>query len=237
MQVASATIPTFMTCASICPNPATSARRPAPSGIRTPADRIIGLTTSPGRSKNCSTRPSTPARTKVLSRSTCASRQRRLGTCLLGREKRAHAHRGGLFCGRCGIDGALTAGDGHLEFLDVALRHDAGIALLQLALHIQFVGRLLQRALGFLKLAFRLQDIGLRRQLGGVDLGDLAPGRFQRRLLLRVVQPEDHVALLDRGAEINVDFRDPAVGFGKDRNGAIVQRRRSMSTGDSRRSS
>ena len=46
---------------------------PAPSGIRTPADRIIGLTISPGRSPNCSTRPSTPARMKVLSRSTCAS--------------------------------------------------------------------------------------------------------------------------------------------------------------------
>ncbi len=111
------------------------------------------------------------------------------------------------------------------SFLDVALRHDTGIALLQLALHIQFVGRLLQRALGFLKLAFRLQDIGLRRQLGGVDLRDLAPGRFQRGLLLRVVQPEDHVALLDRGAVINVDFRDPAKGLGNDRNGAIVQRR------------
>ena len=79
---------------------------------------------------------------------------------------------------------ALAAGDGHFEFLDVALRHDAGITLLQLALGIEFVGRLLQRALGFLKLAFRLQNIGLRRQLGGVDLGDLAPGRFQRRLLL-----------------------------------------------------
>ena len=38
-----------------------------------PADRIIGLTTSPGRSVNCSTRPSTPARIVVLSRSTCAS--------------------------------------------------------------------------------------------------------------------------------------------------------------------
>ena len=60
------------------------------------------------------------------------------------------------------------------------MRHDAGIALLQLALHIQFVGRLLQRALGFLKLAFRLQNIGLRSQLGGVDLRNLAPGGFQR---------------------------------------------------------
>ena len=86
--------------------------------------------------------------------------------------------------------------------------------------------RLLQRALGFLKLAFRLQDIGLRRQHGGVDFGDLAPGCFQRRLLLRIVQPEDHIALLDGGAQFNVYLRHPAVGFGKNGYGAIVQRRR-----------
>src|SRR5260370_34308769 len=58
-----ATIPTFMTCASICPNPAESVCRPAPSGMMMPADRIMGLTISPTRNANCSTRPSTPART------------------------------------------------------------------------------------------------------------------------------------------------------------------------------
>src|SRR6516225_475648 len=48
-QVASATIPGFSTCASICPKPACSTRWPAPSGIKTPAGRINGFTTSPGR--------------------------------------------------------------------------------------------------------------------------------------------------------------------------------------------
>jgi hypothetical protein len=42
MHAASATMPTFMTCASICPNPAERPRCPAPSGMRTPADRITG---------------------------------------------------------------------------------------------------------------------------------------------------------------------------------------------------
>src|SRR5712671_4444433 len=55
MHDASATIPTFMTCASICPNPAESVCRPAPSGMRMPADRIMGLTISPTRNANCST--------------------------------------------------------------------------------------------------------------------------------------------------------------------------------------
>ena len=40
--------------------------------INTPAGRIRGFTTSPGRRKNCSTRPSMPARMTVLSRSTWA---------------------------------------------------------------------------------------------------------------------------------------------------------------------
>src|SRR5215204_617891 len=48
-HVASAAMPTFMTCASVCPNPACRLRRPAPSGIRTPAGRINGLTRSPTR--------------------------------------------------------------------------------------------------------------------------------------------------------------------------------------------
>src|SRR5688500_19902594 len=42
MQVASASMPIFMTCASICPKPAIKVRRPAPSGMRTPAGRMNG---------------------------------------------------------------------------------------------------------------------------------------------------------------------------------------------------
>ena len=77
-----------------------------------------------------------------------------------------------------GIDRTLAAGDSHLELFDVALRHDAGVALLQLALDVQFVLRLFQPALCFLELAFRLQNIGLRRQHRSVDFSDLALGRL-----------------------------------------------------------
>ena len=41
MQVASATMPGFITWASICPNPACNLLRPASSGIRIPAGRMI----------------------------------------------------------------------------------------------------------------------------------------------------------------------------------------------------
>ena len=67
----------------------------------------------------------------------------------------------------------MSARGGNFELFDVALRHDAGVALLQFALGVEFVGRLLQRAFGLLKLAFRLQDIGLRSQHGRIDFGDL----------------------------------------------------------------
>ena len=42
MQVASATIPVFITWASICPNPACTTLRPAPSGINIPAGELLG---------------------------------------------------------------------------------------------------------------------------------------------------------------------------------------------------
>ncbi len=61
MQVASPTMPGWITCASIWPKPATIALRPASEGTRTPAGRMNGLTMSPGRSANCSSVPSTPA--------------------------------------------------------------------------------------------------------------------------------------------------------------------------------
>jgi hypothetical protein len=87
------------------------------------------------------------------------------------------------------------------------LWHDPGIATLQLALHVQFVLGLLMRTLRFLDLGFRLRDVGFRRYQRGIDLGDLALGRFERRLLLRAIKPEDHVALGDRRTEADVDFR------------------------------
>ena len=48
MQVASAIMPVFITWASICPNPACNLFRPASSGIRIPAGRMIWATRSPG---------------------------------------------------------------------------------------------------------------------------------------------------------------------------------------------
>jgi hypothetical protein len=82
-----------------------------------------------------------------------------------------------LFGSGRGVKGALATRNGHTELLDVALRHDSRVALLQFAFGVEFVLRLLQRALCLLKLAFRLHDIGLRRHHGGIDFGDLAFGR------------------------------------------------------------
>ena len=56
LQVASAIMPGFKTCASIL-KPAMSPH-PASDGMRIPAGRINGLTMSPLRSVNCSTTPS-----------------------------------------------------------------------------------------------------------------------------------------------------------------------------------
>ena len=78
----------------------------------------------------------------------------------------------------------MTAREQHLELFDVTLRDDAGIASLQFALGVQFIRGLLIVALGLLDLSFRLENIRLRGQHGGIDLGNLAPRRFQRRLLL-----------------------------------------------------
>ena len=71
-QVTSPIIPFFITWASIWPNPAWMATRPASAGTSMPAGRSIGLTTSPGRRMNCSTQPSTPAYTVVLVSATSA---------------------------------------------------------------------------------------------------------------------------------------------------------------------
>ena len=64
----------------------------------------------------------------------------------------------------------------HLEFFDVTLRNDAGIALLEVPLGVELVGCLLIVAFCLLNLPFRLKNIRLRRQHGGIDFGDLAFG-------------------------------------------------------------
>ena len=78
-----------------------------------------------------------------------------------------------------GVDGPLTTSYGHLEFFNVALWHNARIALLQFAFGVDFIRSLLQGAFCFLELAFRLKNIGLRRQHGGIDFGDFPVGRLQ----------------------------------------------------------
>ena len=102
--------------------------------------------------------------------------QCRLCACLFRRQQSAQSRHRGLFGRGRGVEGALATRNGYTELFDVALRHDSGVALLQFAFCVEFVLRLLQRALCFLKLAFRLHDIGLRGLHGGIDFGDLAPG-------------------------------------------------------------
>ena len=109
------------------PPTARAARRRRESGRR--PDRIIGLTMSPGRSRNCSTRPSTPARMIGLVQIDLRFGERRLRAGLLRRKQRADAYHRGLLGSGCGIEGALAAGDSDLELFDVALRHDAGVTL------------------------------------------------------------------------------------------------------------
>ena len=72
MHVASAIMPGFITCASNLVEACNQVSLPAPVGPRMPAGRIIVLTTSPGRGVECWTVPARPARTGVLSSSTCA---------------------------------------------------------------------------------------------------------------------------------------------------------------------
>ena len=109
---------------------------------------------------------------------------RGLCACLLRRKKRGHADGRGLFRRRCRIQPALAAREQHLELFDITLRDDAGVAFLQLALHVQFVRRLLIVALGLRDLSLRLENIGLCGQHGGIDFGNLAPSRFQGGFLL-----------------------------------------------------
>ena len=73
---------------------------------------------------------------------------------------------------------------------------DPRIAPLQLALHVKLVGRLLVCAFGFLDLGIRLDDIDLCSAKRGIHLSDLAPSGFQRCVLFRAVELEDHVVLL-----------------------------------------
>ena len=130
--------------------------RPAPSGIRTPAGRMNGLTMSPTRSVNCSTRPSTPARTTVFVQIHLGLSQLGLGAGLLGRQESGDPRLGRLLRGGGGVDRALAPLHGDCELLDIPEGDVARIAPIQLLLGLQLVHSLLIGAPGLLDLALRL---------------------------------------------------------------------------------
>jgi hypothetical protein len=101
----------------------------------------------------------------------------------LRRQKRRDPRLDGLSCRGCRSDRAFAAFDGHLELLDLALRNDPRVPLLELHLGFEFVQRHLIRTLGLLKLSFGLQDIGLCHHHVGLDFRDPAARGFHRRLL------------------------------------------------------
>ena len=170
-----------------------------------------GLTISPTRSANCSTRPFTPARTTVLSSSTWAWASAASALAFwAGRSDEIRAS-AACFAAVAAAIAAQAAFDKNLELLDFALRDDTRIASLQLLLGLQFVHGLLVRALGLLDLAFSLQEIGLRHHQLRLDLRNLAPRGLHSRLLLRAVQPEDRRSFGDWTAKANIDLGDAPV--------------------------
>ena len=162
MQVASATMPTFITCASICPKPAMQA---CPAGAL--RDQDAGRThervddvADPQRELLHS--PIHASADDGLRQIHLGLGQRRFGAGLLRREQRGDPRFGRLLGGGRGIDRALAALDGNLQPLDVAHGDGAGVAPVELLLGLQFVHGLLVGAPGFLDLAFRRQDVGPR---------------------------------------------------------------------------
>jgi hypothetical protein len=87
--------------------------------MRIPADRIIGLTTSPARSANCSTRP--PGADDGLVQIHLRLRQRGFGARPFRRQQRRHPYGGGLLVCGGDVDSGLALIHQHLQFFDVAL--------------------------------------------------------------------------------------------------------------------
>ena len=219
MHVASAIMPAFITCASIWPKPAISLARPAPSGTRMPAGRIIVLTTSPGRSVNCWTVPATPARTRVLSSSTCACLSAASALAFWAGRSEDDLCLDGPFVGDGGVERTLAAVGGDLQPLDLPNR-DVRIAPQELLPGCQFVQRLLVRALRLLDEPVRGGQLRLRH--GGLGNGfvDLALCRLVRCLLFGTVEPKERVACLDLGIDADEHFGNTADGLGQNGDGA-----------------
>jgi hypothetical protein len=81
-------------------------------------------------------------------------------------------------------------------------------------------------ALSLLDLRFRLENIRLSGQCGGIDFGNLTFSRQERGLLLGAIKSEKHFTLLDGLTEFEVNLSHAARYLGHYRDGAIVQRRR-----------
>src|SRR5438128_208991 len=107
---------------------------------------------------------------------------------------------------RCWSITGLPLIDQHLQLLDVALRHDAWVAPLQLALGVQFVLGLLVIGLGLPDLGFHLDHVGARTDKGRIDLGNLALRGLYGGLLLRTVEPEEDVPFFHGFADADVYF-------------------------------
>jgi hypothetical protein len=117
----------------------------------------------------------------------------------------------------CCIDAALTGFHQIFQSLDLASCHDVSAAAIEFLLGFQLIDGLLQRASCLIDLAFRRRDFGLALDYLGLDLGDAPSCCFKLRSLLGIVQPENWSAFFDAIAELDIDFRDPAVGFRYDR--------------------
>ena len=224
MQVASATMPTFITCASIWPKPAI---RCAPGAVRNqdagrPHHRIDDVADA---QRELLDPPVDPGANMVLSRSTCASaraasalafsagaaRELYLGDCLT-----RSRHRGSLdgpststssfSISRCGTMPGFRCCSSRL--ISSSSRPAAG-------------------ALASWIWPSALRDFGLRRQHGGVDLGDLALRPSRPRPPAGAVEPEDRLPFFDGGTECNDEPPPPARPSRADGNGAKERRGRS----------
>ena len=189
-----------------------------------PAGRISGLTISPTRSTNCSTRPLTPARMTVLSRSTwaCAS----AASALAFSAGSSVEIRSSMPC-FAAVAAAIAPSwpcRTDLQPLDLAERNVARIAPVQLLLGLQFVHGLLVRALGLLELAFGLRDIRPRNVICA------STSAILRRAVSTAASCFE-LSSLKIGAPLaigplipTIDLRDPPVCFRKNRDGSEEQR-------------
>ena len=120
--------------------------------------------------------------------------QRGLRARLLRRQLELDLGDDRLAAGERGVHQALLGLDPDPRPVDLAPRDRVGVAPEQLVPRVELVERLLIGAAGLRDPALGLLELRLRHDHRGLDLGDLAPGRLGRRLLLRAVEPEQRLA-------------------------------------------